>query len=1031
MPQIAPTTLFKDALASIGYLTPLVSRLRPNQTVEDNVLSRLTVLPLYTGVLEHIEDKLTKGLASGNIDENPCYSDVNIIPEEPDLENQIARRRLLGASSSCASSTSNSVSTSSSISYSVATSTSGDSAIIDGDGDMFLLFVQSIRVTLSTILQASECTIHPPFDSPSAELDPNSQTLWVSQHEIKHRILVDSDNLLTDMRTLNANSTIFSNPSEQTIYNLTVVNRANWQKMIDLNEHLKATALPWPTLLRAITFNNTKRIHDNSEELVEYPVKEVNNDVVISFGGAMGGFAFGINQDVAATRGSQVSKNFGRGKDWSIGGGVSVIGVGLHEGYTEAKSADNSGSQSFSSAETTGSSVSFNLDDPDLGDTFDVMIRRDPWYNTPVFITLSGKSRCRYEQNTLMRESLIMNMNPSTLMNIPHDSVATSVLEITNESPTKETFSYYLNQEMEDNENGLILTANGIELLHNAVYLTLKPGVTQVLIGIKRAIGSRYSFDSIRLKLTGVCYEHIVSATEYSFNAVTAFSVSFTQPCSRAEFASSHSDRFIINNKSSNTIGNIHGAYHTVVIYNPELHIADRSWRAQKYVGRLSNIFIEMKPHDAINDNNWVPAPIIDGDFSSVEFNPFDVSNDVYAFLLDLRSISGVYDFRVRCECRDLTEIQSIVDTPLVSYSRVITGYIDRHPPILLAPPEPYIPEQGSTPNSAAFPLYYPGSPIRAKFNEPILCRTTNSYLTYTSWTSIYANELVTFSSPNAIHLEMVWYCHDNVLDMSFKNPNWINLINKNVVIQVTGISDVVGNRIEDATNDRLTYISWMFKVAAFDTANTLVQIDNVVLLNGASAIKEAAASLPSSRRLLDATSTETTPPKITTTSSDSQSSPQAPLHLYHVDNLSFSSSSQNASNSSMVTVNIDWLHEQLQIEIISIIDLALSSRNRLPSNISTTQIQIRSLTLGTLSVGFDISPCILSTMPTDLSCKDVMHPTEAAHYFFDFFSNAGSKSLDQSIFPLFSGHDIWQLHDLTQTNFQSSISITIKPSMC
>src|SRR4051812_13697251 len=103
------------------------------------------------------------------------------------------------------------------------------------------------------------------------------------------------------------------------------------------------------------------------------------------------------------------------------------------------------------------------------------MIRRDPVYDTPVFITLSGKSRCKIEANTLSRESIEMNMNPSTLVNIPYDDSVTSILEITNQSPTAETFSYYLNQDIESNSNGLFITANGVVLQHNAVYLTLKP----------------------------------------------------------------------------------------------------------------------------------------------------------------------------------------------------------------------------------------------------------------------------------------------------------------------------------------------------------------------------------------------------------------------------------------------------------------------------------------------------------------------------------------------------------------------------
>ena len=52
------------------------------------------------------------------------------------------------------------------------------------------------------------------------------------------------------------------------------------------------------------------------------------------------------------------------------------------------------------------SSVSFTLQDSDVGDMFDVAIFKDPVYGTPVFRTKSGRSKCPHETHTVSREKI-------------------------------------------------------------------------------------------------------------------------------------------------------------------------------------------------------------------------------------------------------------------------------------------------------------------------------------------------------------------------------------------------------------------------------------------------------------------------------------------------------------------------------------------------------------------------------------------------------------------------------------------------
>ncbi|WP_348738786.1 LamG-like jellyroll fold domain-containing protein [Tenacibaculum sp. 190524A02b] len=49
---------------------------------------------------------------------------------------------------------------------------------------------------------------------------------------------------------------------------------------------------------------------------------------------------------------------------------------------------------------------SFTLNDDDAGDHFDVLIRRDPDYDTPMFLTKAGRSSCPFESGTVPREGV-------------------------------------------------------------------------------------------------------------------------------------------------------------------------------------------------------------------------------------------------------------------------------------------------------------------------------------------------------------------------------------------------------------------------------------------------------------------------------------------------------------------------------------------------------------------------------------------------------------------------------------------------
>lgn len=161
--------------------------------------------------------------------------------------------------------------------------------------------------------------------------------------------------------------------------------------------------------------------------------------------------------------------------------------------------------------------VSTRERDADRGDMFDVIIRRDPVYNTPVFITRSGRSRCLYEQGTVARESLELRWKPSGFSSTS-DSY-TAVLEISNTgvNTENEEFAYYLNVNTETNVNAWSIMANGVPVMQNTVPSRAKQITpTNILIVLT---GGQGSPSGLVFQLTGVCYEDIVSPKEYAFTS--------------------------------------------------------------------------------------------------------------------------------------------------------------------------------------------------------------------------------------------------------------------------------------------------------------------------------------------------------------------------------------------------------------------------------------------------------------------------------------------------------------------------------
>ncbi len=137
----------------------------------------------------------------------------------------------------------------------------------------------------------------------------------------------------------------------------------------------------------------------------------------------------GLDQELSFSAGVNVSYNLSRAAttdngSTNGGGGVVTTNIGTDFNVLGARiSLNNMTTVSTVGNNTTnisnGSSRvdSFTFSDDDAGDQFNVSIRRDPEYDTPMFLTRAGRSMCPYESGTVPREGTEISIDKSVGFN--------------------------------------------------------------------------------------------------------------------------------------------------------------------------------------------------------------------------------------------------------------------------------------------------------------------------------------------------------------------------------------------------------------------------------------------------------------------------------------------------------------------------------------------------------------------------------------------------------------------------------------
>ncbi len=339
--------------------------------------------------------------------------------------------------------------------------------------------------------------------------------------------------------------------------------------------------------------------------------------------------------------------------------GLEVAGIGFSAGarYNFRMETGIGSGQTTIEQMTTG----FTLNDDDQGDFFSVDIKTDPVYNTPVFETVSGRSSCPYESMTQPRDEAQISVDNLVQTDVNPDGQAVFRLKLGNISQSDETRIYLLKFSQASNPDGAKIRVGGSEI-QDAIPYTIPPGQeVEATVTVERGPVA-YTYNDLQFSLVSQC--------DTSISSSVGLSVYFQSDCSDVTLETDEGDQWLVNSGSNNAL---------------DIRLKDYDKNG------LDRISIQYAPAGTGAWSDWTIV------------TPEDLSDLPGGTELTLDAFGipdGAYKLRARLTC----------DQGFV-YSQVLSGRMDRTPPVVFGTPEP---------NDDR---YLAGDELSVTFNESINCQ--------------------------------------------------------------------------------------------------------------------------------------------------------------------------------------------------------------------------------------------------------------------------------------------------------------------
>eukprot|EP00730_Choanoeca_flexa_P018867 TRINITY_DN9198_c0_g1_i1.p1 TRINITY_DN9198_c0_g1~~TRINITY_DN9198_c0_g1_i1.p1 ORF type:complete len:939 (+),score=215.95 TRINITY_DN9198_c0_g1_i1:555-3371(+) len=510
--------------------------------------------------------------------------------------------------------------------------------------------------------------------------------------------------------------------------------------------------------LERVTNLFSHRLLEGARDLDREPAPEAAAELkaynAIPFTGGGHAYEYSESSNAEATQSSGTQDD----DDYYIGGmlegDMAVPGVGAWFMTSSGATRRDHRAETTTSGSGTSFTRGFVLRDDDAGDRFALKIHRDPLFDTFVFTTIAGESKCPHEARTNAREvpDIIFDRHPAG--SYP-GSIATFTITLINRALESAHYELYARDLV-----GADALVNGQSLQRGLLYESMPANATykeQVTVirksshyDIDFTIGFRSRCEREKFLILGNW-----PTTEFA-QVEKDVDINFLEPCGLVKWAGElDRDPFMI--VSSNRI--------TIRVENPaEL---EHPWFTNS---RLQSVYLEYRRKGAMT---WLKAQDASRQGAKLDFR----NRSAAGFALgdwDVKSLDGEFEVRATAACTFVPNAPT--ETNFVSTVRADI-VIDRDGPELLRAAEP------------ADGIFQPGDVVEVEFNEAIVCPRFNE----TSVSMVIDGRVVVPQSKV--------FCPGRriVINLDANRPSF--LAGQTITVTIKDVKDMAGNRhVDDIT---------------------------------------------------------------------------------------------------------------------------------------------------------------------------------------------------------------------------------------
>eukprot|EP00808_Paulinella_micropora_P010314 g76968.t1 len=620
---------------------------------------------------------------------------------------------------------------------------------------------------------------------------------WLSYHDIKTKELPRLRKLLLDAQSKNDAEAVAKFQEGIDGWNATLARHDSISQLAAAGNLTKADKLaPKYFIDRARHFDGVLANDKDKGDL------EAINVFKFEGGGSL--LSYSVSQDSStSSTGDSEAMHTGEHK---IGGAVKTslktpiggIDLDLKLGSHHTNSDESTFTHASSGPED--GSIGFTLGDPDSGDIFDVEVFIDPVYNTFVFHTTSGYSKCPGEVNTVHREQPAMVLlRAPTVPVLPSES---AIFEVRLGNNGEEAVDYELYLENADNEYGLEILVSKYDLPRKYEGVPGKSAITAI-VTINRG-PELYKYDKpITLGWRSFCESDTYGGDssnlppdDWAVSTVN-LTVEYVEPCNTVQFAGALKDeRSWVINMAAEERENRPGQLR-VLAFNPEA--GTRPWNDKTASDRLERVSLEYQPAGG----QWTPCQ----NASNKVINAWDFESSFgYATLWWAPNAlpEGEYELRMHTICTPAPGGGSDPPPGLdEAFSEVVGGVIDRTPPAPFGLPEPADGE------------FFPGDNLGVGFTEAVRC--TKPY-------SFSARVLVDNVTQVLDHRSMQVLCEGRQIRFALPlTLPFTEISGKDAELRVLNVEDLSGNTIAHP-------VSYKFKFAKINRNKAAVGVTGLVV---------------------------------------------------------------------------------------------------------------------------------------------------------------------------------------------------------